>query len=151
MDAYWWLALFITLLILAGYRVFLVNALIDFEMDRKKSPLDMSSSLNKYLVVELYIHSVFTISALFVPERSFVLFFVNIPLAIRAVYLYIKKRLYYSPYQIVRETKHHQYMCFVYIAVYILSAIIILIRLFQTAIFGKNWINIVFYNIGYTI
>lgn len=130
--------MFILLSVLVGYRIFVLNELIDFEMDRNKKPLEISANLNKHQIVELYMHSFFCIGAIIVPERSFLMCLVNVPLVIRAWYLYRKKRLSFAPHQLVRETKNHQYTCFAYIAVYIISAIITLIRLFQTAIFRKK-------------
>lgn len=135
---YAWLALFVILALLVGHRIFMVNLLIDFEADRKRNPIEASARLNRYRNVELILHLILSMSSLILPERSFVLFLLNMPLVLWAYYLFTKKKLHFSPYQMVRDAENSQNQCFIYLSVFILSAFVIIVKLLQTSIKKKT-------------
>ena len=132
-----WFVEAIIFMIAFTFRIMLASRIFDFRIDCS-NPLDSCALLNKYLLPELILHSIFTAFAIIIPFRSFLLFFLNILLIIRGWFLYNRKQLDFSPFQLVRDVKKRQRACTIYIVIFIISFLILIYKLVYVSILSES-------------
>lgn len=115
------------------YRIIFASRIFDFRTS-SSDPLDTCSLFNEHLLKELILHTIFVSIAIIIPYRSVTLFLLNIFLVLRGWLLYYKKKLFFSPFQLVRDAKKRQKYCVLYIIIFSINSLILIYKLLIVSI-----------------
>ena len=128
-----WILISILFSIIFIHRIYLTSELFHFSVEGS-SPINICSKINKYILIELILHTIFTLLILAVPYRSIIFFLINLPLVIRGWYLYKNNQFYFSPFSIVKNTKRNENINTMHIFIYIFTSMFLVYQLLITFI-----------------
>jgi hypothetical protein len=129
-----WAILLVLIIILLIYRISLTSSLEEFSGSHD-NPRVACDKLNRGLFAELAVHSVITFCFLLFPNRSYVLFVLNLPRALWGWYLLWREQFYFSPFHIVRDIDYHSNVSICHTTLFILDVALAAWKLLQSVLF----------------